>query len=312
MRREYPADPILLGTGRSGIRRGAPAYYATGVELVLFADEACTVPLNARGLDGTSVVTKTTVVGAKLTPFLGADGSSARVYGRATTEAGTFVLGLDPVPVTAAMIEQAEGLLDDVEAGVTAAGDAATVAVGARDTALGARDTAVQAKVDAQAARDAASLSAGAAAGSAATATQKAADAETARAAAVAARDASVAASVTPIDSGNWSGNIDLSAASWAGPSYRVRTLTAAAAVTALPAAPSDQTKSVVIDVVTKQAPAGTGPFLLTLTALAARFPGGVDPSSLMPQTAGGELHWSLVWAGAALGWRCVIRGVYP
>lgn len=108
-RRLFPLVDVLVGTPSSGPRLGAAALVPHGLVVELFADAACTVPLDATDLDG-SPISSVTVDGVTIPPFYGPDDDTvARVYGR---PAGATGVGFAMTPADAS--EAAIALVDAV------------------------------------------------------------------------------------------------------------------------------------------------------------------------------------------------------
>lgn len=110
-RRLFPLSDVIVGGASTGYVKGDPVRLPHGVEINLYADEACTTPLDARDLDGDPIAF-VTIVGASLPEFYGSDDEAELVYGRAAGASGNgfpirAVPEIDPAAITTAIAESA-------------------------------------------------------------------------------------------------------------------------------------------------------------------------------------------------------------
>lgn len=86
-RRLFPVSDTLVASDPGGAVLGDPVRFAHGLVLELFADAACTTPLDATDLAG-AAISSVTVVGATVPAFLGPDDGRDLVYGRPAGRTG--------------------------------------------------------------------------------------------------------------------------------------------------------------------------------------------------------------------------------
>lgn len=106
-RRRFPLVDSLIGTPSTGPRLGAAALLPHGIVIELYADEACTTPLDATDLDG-NPIGAVIVDGVTIPRFLGPDSDDVTVYGRRAggTGLGFPMQAIDTVQIPPRLSEE--------------------------------------------------------------------------------------------------------------------------------------------------------------------------------------------------------------